>query len=242
MKPDPAQDPEQPAPERSVRAEARRNVDGLLKAAKEVFAELGVDAPAREIAKRAGVGVGTLYRHFPLRSDLIVAVFRHEMEACADAAAPIAAGHPPGEALVLWLKRHVVFTSTRRGLLAVLYSGDPACEALPALFEQRLLPALKSLVEAAEKAGEIQPGTAPLELLVAVARLAGGNSADGSQSARRMVALLVDGLRYRADPSRWIVVPGIALTAYSHSRISTKCPAIAAAAAMAGETRCVRPL
>src|ERR1700760_4003541 len=84
---------------RAMRADAQRKMDSLLKAATEVFAESGVDAPVREIATRAGVGLGTVYRHFPQRSDLIVAVFQREVDACADAAAFLAAEHEPGEGL-----------------------------------------------------------------------------------------------------------------------------------------------
>src|SRR5437763_9222319 len=91
---------------RPQRADARQNVDALLEAAKTVFAERGVDAPARVIAERAGVGVGTLYRHFPLRSDLISAVFRREMEACVAAADEPEAACPPGEALDRWVMRY----------------------------------------------------------------------------------------------------------------------------------------
>ena len=87
---------------RRVRADAQRNLDALLEAAKAVFATSGVDAPVREIAEKAGVGIGTVYRHFPQRSDLIAAVFRHEIDACAEAAPLLAAEHAPGEALAKW--------------------------------------------------------------------------------------------------------------------------------------------
>lgn len=192
-------DREQHEAERHVRADARRNVDGLLAAAKEVFATSGVDAPIREIAKKAGVGVGTLYRHFPQRSDLIVAVFRQEVDACADVAPVLAAEHAPGDALALWIQRFVDFISTKRGLAAALHSGDPAYEALPDYFDQRLRPALDSLLAAAEAAGEIRPGVDPDELLRATASLASSSRENAPDSARRMVALLVDGLRYRAE-------------------------------------------
>lgn len=197
----PDRDREQHGAERHVRADARRNVDGLLAAAKEVFATSGVDAPIREIAKKAGVGVGTLYRHFPQRSDLIVAVFRQEVDACADVAPVLAAQHAPGDALALWIQRFVDFISTKRGLAAALHSGDPAYEALPDYFDQRLRPALDSLLAAAEAAGEIRPGVDPDELLRATASLASSSRENAPDSARRMVALLVDGLRYRASPS-----------------------------------------
>src|SRR5690606_8634475 len=99
-----------------MRADARRNAQALLEAAMKVFATSGVEAPAREIAEKAGVGVGTLYRHFPQRSDLIVAVFRNEVDACADAAARFAAEHPPAEALARWLQRYVDLIAAKRGL------------------------------------------------------------------------------------------------------------------------------
>jgi AcrR family transcriptional regulator len=91
-----------------VRADARRNIDTLLKTAKPVFATSGVNAPIREIAEKAGVGVGTIYRHFPQRSDLIAAVFSREIDACADAAAILVAEHEPGEALAQWMQRYAV--------------------------------------------------------------------------------------------------------------------------------------
>ena len=83
---------------RRVRADAQRNIDALLEAAMAVFATSGVDAPVRQIAAKAGVGLGTVYRHFPQRSDLIAAAFRHEIDACADAAPALAVAHPPGSA------------------------------------------------------------------------------------------------------------------------------------------------
>ena len=116
--------------DRPVRADARRNIETLLEAAMKVFAVSGVDAPAREIAEKAGVGVGTLYRHFPKRSDLIVAVFRNEVDACADAAPILAAEHEPGDALNRWLQCYLDFIAAKRGLSAALHSGNPAFELL----------------------------------------------------------------------------------------------------------------
>ena len=126
-----------------MRADAQRNIDALLQAAKTVFATSGVDAPVREIAEQAGVGVGTVYRHFPQRADLIAAVFRREIDACADAAPVLAAEYAPGEALARWMQRYAAFVATKRGLATALHSGDPAFDALPAYFEQRLRPALE---------------------------------------------------------------------------------------------------
>ncbi len=181
-----------------VRADAQRNLGTLLKAALEVFATLGVDAPVREIAARAGVGVGTLYRHFPQRSDLVAAVFRHEVDACADAAPMLAAEHGPAEALARWMQRYAAFISTKRGLAAALHSGDPAFDALPDYFQRRLLPALQALLQAAVAAGEVRADVEPNDLLSAVGRLGMRAGDDSAGQTQRMVALLVDGLRYGA--------------------------------------------
>ena len=193
-----------PAPgdgtDRRVRADARRNIDGLLQAAKSVFAVSGVDAPVREIAEKAGVGVGTLYRHFPQRSDLIAAVFRHEIDACADAAPALAAEHGPGEALARWMQRFALFIAAKRGLANVLHSGDPAYDAVPAYFEQRLRPAFRTLLAAAAAAGAVRADVEPNELLGAVASLCMQARQDRPGQAERMVALLIDGLRYGANP------------------------------------------
>ena len=184
--------------ERPLRADARRSVDALLNAAKELFAEFGVDAPIREIAGRAGLGVGTVYRRFPQRSDLIAAVFRREIDECADAAAVLAVEHEPFEALKRWMQRFSAFFATKRGLAAALHSGEPAYAALPAHFEARLRPALERLLASAIAAGRIRSDIAADELLGAIARLSTMEAAEPAQ-AQRIVALLADGLRYGED-------------------------------------------
>jgi AcrR family transcriptional regulator len=184
--------------DRPVRADARRNSSALLDAAMAVFATSGVDAPVREIADRAGVGVGTLYRHFPQRSDLIVAVFRNEVDACAEAASVIAAEYEPREALDRWLQRFVDFVGAKRGLSAALHSGNSAFESLPDYFQEHLNPALQGLLDAAAAAGQVRSGVDPSELLLAIAHLCTPDDRGGiTEQSRRMVALLVDGLRYR---------------------------------------------
>jgi AcrR family transcriptional regulator len=189
------------APERAprrLRADAQRNIDSLLEAAKTVFGTSGVDAPAKQIADLAGVGVGTLYRHFPQRSDLVKAVFQREVDACANAATTLAAAHEPGAALAKWLHRYTEFLATKRGLATALHSGDPAYCALPAYFMQRLGPALGSLLEAATASGEIRAGISPKDILHAVANLCVPVPGEGVAYSQRMVALLIDGLRYGA--------------------------------------------
>jgi len=184
---------------RRQRADARRNVDSLLEAAKSVFGTSGVDAPAKEIADQAGVGVGTLYRHFPQRSDLVKAVFQREVDACADAAPALAAAYEPGEALARWLHRYTEFVATKRGLATALHSGDPAFDALPGYFRQRLGPTLAALLEAAAASGEIRAEVSPMDLLHAVANLCLPAAGEGVAYSQRMVALLIDGLRYGAQ-------------------------------------------
>lgn len=186
---------------RPLRADAQRNTDALLSAALAVFATSGVDAPVREIAVKAGVGVGTVYRHFPQRSDLIVAVFRHQVDGCADAALVLAAEHAPGEALALWMQRYADFIATKRGLATALHSGNPAFNTLPTYFDQRLRPALRALLDTAAASGEVRTDIEPDDLLRAVGSLCMSVHDDRTDYVRRMVALLVDGLRYTASPS-----------------------------------------
>jgi AcrR family transcriptional regulator len=187
---------------RARRADAQRNIGSLLEAAKAVFATAGVDAPAKEIADLAGVGVGTLYRHFPQRSDLVRAVFQRGVDACADAAPTLAAANEPGVALRMWLHRYTEFVGTKRGLAAALHSGDPAYGALPGYFRQRLEPALASLLEAAIASGEIRAGISATDLLHAVANLCMPVPDEGPAYSQRMVALLIDGLRSGTDTSQ----------------------------------------
>lgn len=185
-------------PRRRVRADAQRSIDALLTAAADVFAASGVDAPVREITAKAGVGAGTLYRHFPQRSDLIAAVFRYEVDACADAAPSLAAQHEPVEALAQWLQRFAGFIATKRGLSAALHSGDPAYDSLPSYFQRRFVPVLGALLATAAKAGEIRSDADPQDLLRAVGNLTLPAAEDDSGHTQRMIALLIDGLRYGA--------------------------------------------
>jgi len=181
---------------RRARADARKNADALLAAARTVFAASGVDAPAREIASAAGVGIGTLYRHFPNRADLVVGVFTTEIDATAAAADELLRALPPGEALDRWIERFTRFVATKQGLSAALRSCDPAFDALPAYLTGKLGPALGTLLDAAAAAGEIRADVDPLDLLLAMGDLSHrAPSTDGSPNP--MVRLLLDGLRAR---------------------------------------------
>jgi AcrR family transcriptional regulator len=191
-------DMEDSAQDRPMRADARRNLDVVLRAAMAVFARSGVDAPMRAIALEAGVGVGTLYRHFPQRSDMIKAIIQREVDVCVEEAARLRETHAPDEALGLWVERLVDFVATKRGLGPALHSGDPAYQALPDYVEGQLTPALQSLLDAAEAAGAIRKDVNAGELLFAFLRLATPASNGDAAEARRMVALLIDGLRFGA--------------------------------------------
>ena len=186
------------AKRRPMRADGQRKVNSLLKAAMDVFQESGVDAPVREIAEKAGVGLGTVYRHFPQRSDLIKAVFESRVNACADAALELASRYETGDALAKWMERYVDFIATKRGLAAALHSGDPAYSALPVYFKTRLLPALSTLLNAAVAAGSVRAGIDAEDLLHAAANLCRVPQDKEPAYSRRMVSLLVDGLRYGA--------------------------------------------
>ncbi len=182
---------------RRVRADAQRNLQTLLETAKDVFAKSGVDAPIREIASRAGVGIGTLYRHFPRRADLLAAVFRKEIDACADAAPVLAGEHPAFEALAEWIQLFTALAVTKRGLAAALLLDDPAFDEIPTRREQRLRPAFRTLFTAAIAAGEIRDDIDPDEFMDAVSSLCMGAHDTRLDYAQRMVGLFVDALRRR---------------------------------------------
>ena len=189
-------------PPRRRRADARRNVEALLDAARKVFDTSGVDAPAKEITDLAGVGVGTLYRHFPQRSDLVKAVVESGIDAVADAGPALAAAHEPGEALTRWIDRYTALLGAKRGLAAALHSGDPAFAGLPGYFMGRLAPALSTLLDAAAAAGEVHGDVDAEDLLYAIAQLCQSVPGRGPEHGRRMVGVLVDGLR-RDRPTGW---------------------------------------
>jgi AcrR family transcriptional regulator len=187
----------EPDPDRRIRADAQRNEDEVLAAAKALFAAMGVDATVRDIAAKAGVGVATVYRRFPKRSDLVAAVFRTEVDACAAEAETLSAAHPPDEALTLWLKRYTGFIATKKGLAAALHSGDPAYAALPDYFRAHFEPALARLLREAAVTGAIRDDVAPYDLLRAIGNLSVTSDAEGTAHTHRMVDLLIDGLRRR---------------------------------------------
>ena len=172
------------------RADARRNQQALLDAAAAVFVRSGVEAPVRDIAAAAGVGMGTIYRHFPTRADLVVAVYRHQVEACVEAGPALLASSPtPHAALAAWIDLFVDFLVTKHGLAAALHSDNAA---LHTYFLDRLLPVCAQLLDAASDAGEIRSDVTAFELMYGVGNLCAG--ADPRYDARRLAGLLVAGL------------------------------------------------
>lgn len=182
---------------RPLRADAQRSADALVEAARELFATTGVDATTRDIAERAGVGAGTLFRRFPQRADLIAAVFNEEMDACAEAATTLAVDYPPFEALLKWMQVYANFVSTKRGLAKALSSGDPVFLGVFARFDQRLRPAARQLYEVAAAAGEARPDMDAAEILCAVSTLCMSSYDGKPDHALQMVNLFMEGLRLR---------------------------------------------
>jgi AcrR family transcriptional regulator len=181
---------------RSKRADARRNEAALLDAAAAVFVRSGVEAPVRDIAAEAGVGMGTIYRHFPTRADLIIAVYRHQVEACAEAGpALLASSATPHAALERWINLFVDFLVTKHGLAAVLQSDAAGSDALHGYFLDRLVPVCTQLLDAAAAAGEIRSDVEAYALMRGVGNLCIGAEHDPRYDARRLVGLLIAGLR-----------------------------------------------
>ncbi|MGE2714441.1 TetR/AcrR family transcriptional regulator [Mycolicibacterium litorale] len=179
---------------RKKRVDAQRNVDALLEAAKTVFARSGVDAPAKEITDEAGVGVGTLYRHFPRRADLVAAVLAREIDACAAIAPELSAAHAPWEALARWLVRFTEFVGTKRGLAGALNSADPSFETLFGYFLQRLEPVVTTLIDAAVTTGDLRSDVNAKDLMYAVALLCQPVPDENFGYNQRLVGVFLDGL------------------------------------------------
>ncbi|MGW0235682.1 TetR/AcrR family transcriptional regulator [Streptomyces sp. NPDC002996] len=186
---------------RSKRADAVRNQQTLLDAAAEVFVTSGIDAPIREIAARAGVGLGTLYRHFPTRADLVTAVYRHQIEACAEAGPKLLAdAASPFDALRQWVDLFVDFLITKHGLADALQSDNDRFAALHTHFLDRLMPVCAQLLDTAAAAGDIKPGVQPYELMRGIGNLCIGQDTDPRYDPRRLIEPLLQGLRPPHSP------------------------------------------
>ena len=178
------------------RADAQRNKQTLLEAAADLFVSSGVEVSVRDIAAKAGVGTGTIYRHFPTRADLIIAVYRYQVEACAEAGIALLIGSAsPYAALEQWIDLFVDFLTTKHGLAAVMQSDKTGFETLHRYFLERLVPVCSKLLEAATRSGQIHRDIAAIELMRGVGNLCVGADNNPHYNARRLVGLLIAGLR-----------------------------------------------
>lgn len=189
-----------PADSRRKRLDARRNQQVLLDAAAAVFVRAGVDAPVREIAAEAGVGMGTIYRHFPTRADLVVAVFRHQLDALANVTVS-ASGETPYEALRSWVARFADFLVTKHGLAEALHSDQAGFESLHAEFVDRLLPVLDQLLTESAAAGETRADVRAYDLMLGIGNLCIGVETFPDYHARHMIDILLAGLARQGSRS-----------------------------------------
>ena len=181
---------------RKPRADAERNRDRVLEVAKEAFTRSGPEASLDDIAKQAGVGPGTLYRHFPSREALIEAVYRTEVEKLAAAERNFAETMPPIEALRAWMLLFVDYIATKKIISAALNTlvGDPK-RVFGASYNQ-VWEAMRALVKRAVKSGDIRKDLDPIDLLRALIGVSNvSTSPDWQQSARRLVEILISGAR-----------------------------------------------
>jgi AcrR family transcriptional regulator len=192
-----------PATARPLRSDARLNRDKLIGVAAELFATVGVDVPLESVAKLAGVGIGTLYRHFPTRDALVEAVYRQEVDRLCDAASELLADHPPDAALEQWMRRFVAYAATKRGMSSALQSISASNSTLYSQTRERLVSALATLLNAAIAAGTVRADMAPEDIWQAMSGvwlIPAGE--DWAARAQRLLLLLMDGLRYGARPER----------------------------------------
>jgi AcrR family transcriptional regulator len=185
---------------RRPRADAARNRERLLEAAKAVFSTGGTEASLEAVARHAGVGIGTLYRHFPTREALFEAVYRREVEQLAEFADQLKDDSSPSDALRRWLRSNVAFVATKKGMSAALALAAHKTPDLIAYSSSRLTKAVGALLERAVAAGEVRADVSPEDLLRALVGICYINDQPGWQaSVLRLVEVFVDGLR--AKPS-----------------------------------------
>ena len=187
---------------RAQRSDACRNRDRLLECAAEAFAHHGVDAPLEKIAKSACVGIGTLYRHYPTRDALVEAVYRHNVDLLVEGADELLATKPPDEALAEWMQRFVDYVASKKGLANYLKSVLSVEDELFTASKQRAHETIRRLLQAAADAGAIRQGVNPEDVIHTLGGycLMSDSNTDPEQG-RRIVKLLMDGLRYGAPVS-----------------------------------------
>jgi AcrR family transcriptional regulator len=185
--------------ERSLRADAQRNRDKLIKAAGLAFFQHGIDTSLEEIAERAQVGIGTLYRHFPTREHLVEVVYAREVEALCRAADDLSRKHPPDVALAQWMQRFVDYIAAKRGMAASLKLLLASNSEFFAEASGKIPAVLQRLIDAAKADGSIRADIDSSDLMTALSGIYGApQTPDWRERSKRMVTLLMDGLRWGA--------------------------------------------
>ena len=187
-------------PCRPLRADAARNREKLLVAATEVFGEHGTEGSLEEIARRAGVGVGTLYRHFPTRACLVEQVYRHSVDEVCAAAPRLLEQLDPFEALSTWVDGFVAYVGRKKGMASALRASmGPESDAVFSDVHARLEGAASLLLGAAQEAGMARTDAEPLDILRSVSGMCMAAAASHDpERTKRVLALVLDGLRYGA--------------------------------------------
>ena len=184
------------APARKPRADSARNRQSLIDAAKAAFADVGLNVSLEEIARRAGVGIGTLYRHFPTREAVVEAVYRREVEQLAEAAPLLLETSPAADALHKWMHLFIDYIATKRLIAPSLGAAAARTSPLYATSAELITRAITTLVKRAVATGEVRRDIDPSDLLRAMVGVSYGNPDAGWQaSARRLIDILMDGLR-----------------------------------------------
>jgi AcrR family transcriptional regulator len=182
---------------RATRTDARRNYEALLAAARSALAEHGPDAPLDDIARRAGLGIGTLYRHFPTRQSLLEAVFQDGLEAIRAEAEELLASAPPAEALARWLRSNLVRATPYRGLAAAVMVTlvDERSDLYAACAEMRA--AGRALVARAQEAGGLRADVDLSDLLLLVHGIAwaGEQASQPAERIERLLTVTLQGLQ-----------------------------------------------
>jgi AcrR family transcriptional regulator len=183
-------------PGRKPRADGQRNRERLVDAAKAAFSDAGADVSLEEIARRAGVGIGTLYRHFPTRDAIVEAVYRRAVQQLAGSAQRLLGSLAPGEALHQWMRLFVDYIATKKVIAPALGSIVGGPTDLYASSGAQIADAMSLLVERAAAVADIRPDVDPNDLLRALLGFTYGNASPGWQaSALRLIDVLMDGLR-----------------------------------------------
>ncbi|MFC3166085.1 TetR/AcrR family transcriptional regulator [Ciceribacter thiooxidans] len=183
---------------RRPRADSIRNRERLLEAATEIFSAGGQHASLEAVSRRAGVGIGTLYRHFPTRESLFEAVYRHEVDLLIDLAEQLGGETDPVDALKRWLQANVRLAATKKGMIQALQLAAAGSSELKAYSSERMVGAIRLLLERAVRAGKVRDDVQPEDLFrTLIGIFYSQGPGDWQPTALRMVDIFVDGLQKR---------------------------------------------